>query len=117
MDNMLITTTPVLEGYRIKKYIGPVVVPIVGAGNMIRDWFAGFTDIFGGNSSGYQRVFAKFIHNGVTEMMSQAKSHGANAIIGFHIETTNISTGKSIISIILYGTAVSVEVNTEVANE
>jgi uncharacterized protein YbjQ (UPF0145 family) len=113
MENMLLTNTPVIEGYRITKYIGPVVVPIVGAGNMVRDWFAGFTDIFGGNSCGYQRAFAKFIHNGVTEMMSQAKASGANAIIGFHIETTNISAGKSIISIILYGTAVIVEVTNE----
>ncbi len=113
MKNILITTTQTLEGFRIKKYIGPVVVPIVGAGNMVRDWFAGFTDLLGGNSSGYQRAFAKFIHNGVSEMMSQAKEHGANAIIGFSIETTNISSGKSIISIILYGTAVTVEATNE----
>jgi uncharacterized protein YbjQ (UPF0145 family) len=109
MENMMITTTPILDGYRIARYIGPVVVPIVGAGNMIKDWFAGFTDVFGGNSCGYQKVFAKFIKNGVKEMMSQAKDHGANAIVGFHIETTNVSAGKSIISIILYGTAVLVE--------
>ena len=113
MENMLIITTPVLEGYHITKYIGPVVVPIVGAGNMIKDWFAGFTDVFGGNSSCYQGVFAKFINNGVKEMISQAQACGANAIIGFHIETTNISAGKSIISIILYGTAVIVEVKNE----
>ena len=109
MESMLITTTQDLQGFRIKQYIGPVVVPIVGAGNMVKDWFAGFTDLFGGNSSCYQKTFAKFIQNGVSEMMSQAKEHGANAITGFRIETTNISSGKSIISIILYGTAVSVE--------
>jgi uncharacterized protein YbjQ (UPF0145 family) len=109
MEHMIITTTPSIEGYRISDYIGPVVVPIVGAGNMVRDWFAGFTDIFGGNSSGYQRAFAKFIENGVKEMMNQAEAHGANAIVGLHIETTNISAGKSIISIILYGTAVKAE--------
>lgn len=109
MESMLITTTQDLQGFSIKQYIGPVVVPIVGAGNMVKDWFAGFTDLFGGNSSGYQKTFAKFIQNGVSEMMAQAKEHGANAITGFRIETTNISSGKSIISIILYGTAVSVE--------
>ncbi|MFZ2632918.1 MAG: YbjQ family protein [Desulfosalsimonadaceae bacterium] len=113
MENMLITTTPMLDGYRIVRYIGPVVVPIVGAGNMIKDWFAGFTDVFGGNSSCYQKVFARFINNGVKEMMAQAEECGANAILGFHIETTNISAGKSIISIILYGTAAIVEVQHE----
>jgi len=109
MENMLITTTSSLDGFVITKYVGPVVVPIVGAGNVVRDWFAGFTDLFGGNSSGYQRAFTKFIENGVAEMMSRVKNHGANAVTGFRIETTNISSGKSIISIILYGTAVIVE--------
>ena len=66
---MLITTTSQLDGCHIKNYVGRWVVPIVGAGNVVRDWFAGFTDLFGGNSSGYQRAFAKFIEKGVSEMM------------------------------------------------
>ena len=109
MDNFTITTTPTLEGYRITRYLGPVVVPSVGAGDMIKDWLAGFTDIFGGKSRSYQKVFAKFINQGVKQMADQARQYGANAIVNFRIETTNISKGKSVISVLLYGTAVVVE--------
>ena len=89
MENMMITTTPILDGHRITQYVGPVVVPIVGAANMIKDWFAGFTDVFGGNSCGYQKVFAKFIHNGVKEMMSQAKVRGTRDGLRFLPDSGN----------------------------
>lgn len=108
MQNVLVTTTQTLEGYRIQSYLGPIVIPTVGAGNIFKDWFAGFTDIFGGKSDSYQKVFAKFINQGVMEMMRQAKENGANAVVNLRLETTNISAGKSVMSIILYGTAVVV---------
>jgi len=109
MENVIVTTTPSLEGYRIQSYLGPIVIPTVGAGNIFKDWFAGFTDIFGGKSDSYQKVFAKFINQGVMEMIRQAKENGANAVVNLRLETTNISGGKSVISIILYGTAVVIE--------
>jgi len=93
----------------VVKYLGPVVVPSVGAGDIIKDWLAGFTDMFGGKSHSYQKVFAKFINQGVREMSEQARQYGANAIVNFRIETTNLSKGKSVISVVLYGTAVVVE--------
>ena len=109
MGDFIITTTPTLEGYRVVEYLGPVVVPSVGAGDIIKDWLAGFTDMFGGKSRSYQRVFVKFINHGVKQMMEQAKEHKANAVINLRIETTNLSKGKSVISVLLYGTAVIVE--------
>ena len=109
MSNFIISTTPTLEGYRVSKYLGPVVVPSVGAGDIIKDWLAGFTDIFGGKSHSYQKVFARFINQGVKQMTEQAQQYGANAIVNFRIETTNITKGKSVISVLLYGTAVVVE--------
>ena len=117
MQNVLVTTTPSLEGYRIQSYIGPIVIPTVGAGNMVRDWFGGFTDVFGGKSHSYQKVFAKFLNQGVREMMSQARENGANAVVNLRVETTNMSSGKSVISIILYGTAVIVEKTVEKVEE
>ena len=109
MKDVLVTTTPNIEGYRITSYLGPIVIPTVGAGNLVRDWFAGFTDVFGGRSQSYQKVFARFLNQGVKEMMRQAKENGANAVVNLRIETTNMSAGKSVISIILYGTAVVIE--------
>jgi len=109
MKDVLVTTTPGIDGYRITSYLGPIVIPTVGAGNLVRDWFAGFTDVFGGRSQSYQKVFARFLNQGVKEMMRQAKENGANAVVNLRVETTNMSAGKSVISIILYGTAVVIE--------
>lgn len=109
MENIIVTTTPSVEGYRITSYVGPVVIPTIGAASMMRDWLAGFTDFFGGKSKSYQEVFAKYINDAVKEMMRQAKAHGANAIVNLRIETTNVSSGKSVVFITLYGTAVVLE--------
>lgn len=109
MNDFIVSTTSSLEGYTISSYLGPIVVPTVGAGNIIRDWFAGFTDLVGGKSHGYKKVFARFINEGVQEMIRQAKEYGANGIVNLRLETTNISAGKSMISLILYGTAVRIE--------
>jgi len=39
-DSFLVTTTGAVEGYRVSTHLGPVIVPMIGAGNFIRDWFA-----------------------------------------------------------------------------
>jgi len=108
--SFIVTMTPSIEGHKITRYIGPVIIPTIGAGSMLKDWFAGFTDILGGKSGAYKKVYAQFINDGVQEMISQAKEHGANAIINYRIVTENIDVNqKSMISIVNYGTAVMIE--------
>jgi uncharacterized protein YbjQ (UPF0145 family) len=106
--SFLITTTESVDGYEIESYLGPLIVPSVGAGNFIKDWLARFTDFFGGKSRSYQKTYEKMLSNGLSEMTDQAKAHGANGILGLRVETTNISGGTSLISILVYGTAVVV---------
>ncbi len=106
--SFLITTTESLDGYDIESYLGPLIVPSVGAGNFIKDWLARFTDFFGGKSRSYQKTYEKMLTNGLSEMTDQAKAHGANGILGLRVETTNISGGTSLMSILVYGTAVVV---------
>ena len=47
MSKFLITTTPLLEGYSIKRYIGAVNTNIVLGTNFFSDFAASFTDVFG----------------------------------------------------------------------
>lgn len=105
-DSFLVTTTGVVEGYHVSAYLGPVIVPAIGAGNFIRDWFARFTDFFGGKSKSYQNTYERLLNEGLTQMIQQARAHGANAVINLRVETSNISAGRSLMAIILYGTAV-----------
>jgi len=110
-DFFVVSTTGTLEGYKIESYLGPLIVPSIGAGSFIKDWFGRFTDFFGGRSESYRRTYEKILSAGLSEMSQQAKAHGANAIINLRIETTNISIGKSLMSILLYGTAVIIRPN------
>ena len=109
MKSFIISTTSSLEGYTIESYLGPIMVPFVGAGSFIKDWFGRFTDFFGGRSESYRRTLEKILAAALSEMTQQAGANGANAIINLRIETTNISSGKSLISILVYGTAVVVK--------
>lgn len=115
--SFIISTTGTLEGYEIESYLGPLIVPSIGAGSFIKDWFARFTDFFGGRSQSYRHTYEKILSAGLSEMRQQAKAHGANAIINLRIETTNISAGKSLVSILLYGTAVVIKLHTNADEE
>ena len=48
---MLLTTTPTIEGYPIKQYLGVVTGETIIGANAIKDIKAAFTDILGGRSS------------------------------------------------------------------
>jgi uncharacterized protein YbjQ (UPF0145 family) len=52
---MLITTTPNIEGKRIKEYLGIVTGEAMVGANLFRDLFAGIRDIVGGRSGAYEK--------------------------------------------------------------
>jgi len=108
MNNFIVTVGDKIAGYNTVTCYGSLIVPSVGAGSIIKDWFARFTDFFGGRSKSYEKTFESLIATGLDSMVQQAKSVGANAILNLRIESTNIS-GKSIIGMLLYGTAVKIE--------
>jgi hypothetical protein len=56
---MLITTTPNIEGKRIKEYLGIVTGEAVLGANLFRDLFAGLRDIVGGRSGAYEKELRK----------------------------------------------------------
>jgi uncharacterized protein YbjQ (UPF0145 family) len=56
---MLITTTPNIEGKRIKEYLGIVTGEAVVGANLFRDLFAGLRDIVGGRSGAYEKELRK----------------------------------------------------------
>ena len=109
MNNVLITTTDAPQGYSIETPLGLIVVSSAGAGNVIKDWLAGFTDFFGGKSKSYQTTIDELVSRGLAQMTQQAQKYGANAVVGLKIITTNVSKGKSLLAVLLYGTAVTIK--------
>lgn len=107
---MEILTTPIVEGRRIVEYKGLVMAKNVRAVNIIRDFFTGFRDLFGGRSVSYQRVIDDMQREVLAEIVHEAERVGGNAIIGFQLDFENVaSKNKSLIMAVAKGTAVVLE--------
>ncbi|MEL7100005.1 MAG: heavy metal-binding domain-containing protein [Pseudomonadota bacterium] len=83
---MIVTTTPSVEGKPITDYRGIVVGEAILGANVIRDVFAGITDILGGRSGAYEEELAKARTTALQEMEERAAALGANAVVGVDLD-------------------------------
>lgn len=104
---MILTTTPTLEGKKIKEYKGIVVGETIIGANIIRDMFASITDIVGGRSSQYEHSLAEARKIAFSEMEENAAKMRADAIVGIDIDYEVIRDGMLMVTV--SGTAVSFE--------
>ena len=80
---------------------------ILGA-NVFRDFFASVRDIVGGRSGAYEKVLRSARDEAVQEMMAEAKSLGANAVVGVDLDYEVIGKEGSMLMVSASGTAVKV---------
>ena len=59
MNNMIITTTPQIEGHPVKEYKGVVTGETIIGANFVKDLFASIRDVIGGRSGSYEKVCAR----------------------------------------------------------
>lgn len=83
---MIVTTTPSVEGRRITAYKGIVVGEAILGANVIRDLFAGITDILGGRSGAYEQELGKARATALAEMEERAAALGASAVVGVDLD-------------------------------
>lgn len=107
---MLITTTPFVEGYRIRRY-GPIVAAEAVMGtNIFRDYFAKVRDMVGGRSGALQTALQDARQQILREIQAQAEQADCNAIIGIDIDYGDISGhDKNMLMVAVQGTAVYIE--------
>ncbi len=103
---MILTTTPQVEGYRIREYKGVVTGETIIGANFMKDLFAGIRDIVGGRSSSYEKVLRKAKDTAMEEMIERAQQMGANAIVGIDIDYETIGESNSMLMVATSGTAV-----------
>ena len=104
---ILVTTTSTLEGYEVIEYIKPITAHVVAGTNLFSDFFASFTDVFGGRSNTYQKQLASLNNEAIERLKKQAAQLGSNCILGLNIDMDEISgKGKSMFMITAIGTAV-----------
>ena len=108
-SQMLIVTTPQLEGRRIVKYHGVVSGEAILGANIFRDFFAGIRDIVGGRSAAYEKELRRAKDIAMQEMTEQAQAMGANAIIAIDLDYETVGHGGSMLMVSASGTAVTIQ--------
>lgn len=101
---MLITTTNTLEGHTVSKYIGLVTGEAIIGANIVKDFFAGISDVVGGRSGAYEQGLREAKSIAIREMIEQAQHLGANAIIATDLDYETINGSMLMVS--ASGTAV-----------
>ena len=102
---MIHSTTPTLEGKTISQYLGVVTGEAILGANIIKDFFAGITDIIGGRSAAYEKELQKARVIAFEEMDEEANNLGANAIVGIDLDYETVGSG-SMLMVTISGTAV-----------
>jgi uncharacterized protein YbjQ (UPF0145 family) len=83
---------------------------MIAGTNIFSDVFAGFSDIFGGRSSSYQKQLSSIYNEAIERLQYKTYQLGGNCIVGLKIDIDEISgQGKSMFMITAIGTAVLLE--------
>lgn len=106
---MIITTTPSLDGKKVKTYLGIVSGEAILGANIFKDFFAGIRDIVGGRSAAYEKELRLAKDIALREMAEQAVALGGNAILSVDLDYETIGQGSSMLMVSASGTAVIIE--------
>ena len=104
---MIQTTTPSIEGHPISAYHGVVVGEAILGANVVRDLFAGITDIIGGRSGAYEQSLQEARETALKELEDRARAAGGNAVVGIDLDYEVV--GQSMLMVSASGTSVTVE--------
>jgi uncharacterized protein YbjQ (UPF0145 family) len=105
---MLISTTSVLDGKPVSRYLGVVTGEAIIGANVFRDMFAVVRDIVGGRSATYERGLAEARDVAMEEMKQRAAELGANAVIGVDLDYEVLGQSNGMLMVSCSGTAVVV---------
>jgi uncharacterized protein YbjQ (UPF0145 family) len=106
---MELTTTPNIEGKRVKKYLGIVAGEAILGANLFKDLFAGIRDLVGGRSATYEKELQRARDIALEELRQRAQDLGANAVVGIDIDYEIMGKENGMLMVSASGTAVTVE--------
>jgi uncharacterized protein YbjQ (UPF0145 family) len=104
---MDLSTTNTIPTKDIVTYLGLVKGSTVQTKNFARDIGAGLKTLVGGEIKAYTQMMSDARQIAIGRMVDEAKSLGANAVVGFRLESSTVMAGAS--ELIAYGTAVIVK--------
>jgi uncharacterized protein YbjQ (UPF0145 family) len=103
---MLMTTTSVLEGRPVSRYLGVVTGEAIIGANVFRDLFAAVRDVVGGRSATYERALGEARETAMAQMQERAQALGANGVIGIDLDYEVLGQSNGMLMVSVSGTAV-----------
>lgn len=103
---MISTTTALIEGRPVQRYLGIVTGEVIVGANIFRDLFAGIRDIVGGRSGSYENILADARRQAIAEMEAESAKLGGNAVVGVDLDYEVIGANGSMLMVSCSGTAV-----------
>jgi uncharacterized protein YbjQ (UPF0145 family) len=103
---VILSTTAVVEGRPVSRYIGVVTGEAIIGANIFRDMFATVRDIVGGRSATYERALSEARETAMREMQERAQAQGANAVIGIDLDYEVLGQNNGMLMVSVSGTAV-----------
>jgi len=104
---MIVVTTETVAGRKVLRALGVVKGNTVRACHLGEDIMAFMKNLVGGELAEYTEVIAKAREQALDRMMEEARSLGANAVVGLDFSTFYVTQGAA--EIMAYGTAVVLE--------
>jgi uncharacterized protein YbjQ (UPF0145 family) len=108
-SGFIITTTPTIEGYKIRKILGVVTGLTPRTRGVLGKFVAGIESMFGGEVTAFTSELEKARIEAMDRVRSKARNLGANAIIGLDLETSDLGSQMNVVVISATGTAAVVE--------
>lgn len=106
-DNILIVTTPNIEGRPIAEYLGVVIANVVLGTPWGADWNATLADLGGGRSPAIQASLRIAAEGAFNELRQQAVERGADAVIAVDVDYN--SYRDNMLMVVANGTAVRLQ--------
>ena len=107
LNRSLTTSAPTLAGYRVTRNLGIVRGIVVRSRSIVGTIGAGIQSLFGGNITLWTEMCEHARLEAFDLMIRHAEQMGANGVIAFRYDATEVSTGVT--EVLAYGTAVVVE--------
>lgn len=104
---MIVVTTESITGRKTLRTLGVVKGNTVRACHVGEDLMAFMKNLVGGEVSEYTEVIAQAREQAIDRLIGEAKTLGANAVVGLRFSTFYVTQGAA--EIMAYGTAIVVE--------
>jgi uncharacterized protein YbjQ (UPF0145 family) len=103
---MILATVNEISGKEITEVLGLVRGNTIRARHVGKDIMAGFKNIVGGEITDYTKMLAESREQALDRMINDARTLGADAIIGIRFTTSSVMQGAA--ELLAYGTAVRI---------